>query len=118
MQDFLSRRGERQGVQTSFGLLGKPHKDHRDVIARVPVSRAGDHDAIAMDFPRFAGRLERERHFSPGRKRSRAAEFDSAAVDNYGIRGKGQPGLARLNSDMIQRPGSFKFSRAHTAKAG
>ena len=59
------------------------------MIAGMPVATAGNHHAITMDAATILRRLQRHRHFRPGRKGSRASEFYAVLGNDYGIGGQG-----------------------------
>lgn len=58
------------------------------MITDVSIPRAGDNNAIAMDFA-TAGRLKGQQHLGPRRKTRGTSEFDAVFVKNNGVLGEG-----------------------------
>ena len=68
--------------QAGLGLFGDAGEDHRDVITRMLIAGAGNHDSIAMYFATIMGRLQSHCHLSPWRKGTRATKFYSVFMDD------------------------------------
>ena len=111
----LTNRRLRDGMQTGFRLFGHSSENHRDVVARVLVTRARDHDTVAIDFPIVARRLQGQCHFCPRRKCRGTAKFNTVFVDDYRPWRKNQTRLARFYGDVLLERSGFNFSGTHTS---
>ena len=75
-------------AQASLGLAGHIGKDHGDMVAGMFIAGAADDHSVAIHAAIAARGLQGEGHFSPGSEGGRTAEFNSAAMDNYCVRGE------------------------------
>ena len=112
-QQELAKARLRNGVKARLRALGHAGEYHRDLVTGVLVARAGNNHAAAIDPAIVHRRLEGHRHLGPRGKGRGAAEFDAILVDDDRAGGEVQPGLARLDGDLLQRAGIFNASRAH-----
>lgn len=90
-----------EDIQLRLCLLGQAGEQHGNPVTDVLIAGAINHHAGAMDFavPR---RSQSYRHFSPGRKRSRAAEFNAALVNSHRISAKLKPRLPCLKCYRLE----------------
>ena len=58
VQGVSGQAGDGHLAKACLGLLGKAGKDHRDMIADVLISGAGNNDAVAMNLPAVTWRLK------------------------------------------------------------
>lgn len=86
------------------------------MVADMFAAGTGNDHPAALNRTVIVGRLQANRHFRPQIERYRAAEFDTAFVDNQGIRGEFKTGLPRFDSNLLlKRINVSKFSSTHKA---
>ena len=80
-----SARSEGECVQPRLRLLGHRGEDHGDVIARMPVARAGNHDSGTPDLAVIPRGFQRQGHLRPRGKRLGTSKFNAAFVEDDGV---------------------------------